>query len=412
MIHGPVEQGNPILGPCLGEDVADVIIDRAFADREPLGDLLVGEPFGHQLDDLDFPLRELVHNASSDEWPGSGHGVTVGSALWFAVQDDGSVCGDGLRLQRALASGRFVVTAEVTPPRGGDPLRTLEAARALRGWVDAVNVTDGSRAVMRMSSLAVCCLLQREGLEPVLQMACRDRNRIALQADLLGAHALGLRNVLCLTGDPVRAGDQPNARPVNELESVRLLRMVQQLNQGLDPVNGALPDGPTALFAGAAADPQSPSWAGLRTRVRRKAEAGARFLQTQMVTDLDALRRFIDEIAAPLDLPVLAGVFLLKSARNAAFINRVVPGANIPQVLIDRLAIAADPATEGIAIAAEQVNAYREVAQGVHLMAIKAEERIPAILRQAGLTAGAGSAGDLAQGEVGAQQLGHGLLLG
>jgi methylenetetrahydrofolate reductase (NADPH) len=252
--------------------------------------------------------------------------------------------------------------------------------------VHAVNVTDGSRAVMRMSSLAMCRLLRDEGLEPVLQLACRDRNRIALQADLLGAHALGLRNLLCLTGDPVRAGDQPDARPVNELESVRLLQLVRQLNDGLDPVKGELPDGGTAFFAGAAADPQSPSWSGLRSRVQRKHAAGARFLQTQMVTDGEALRRFVEEIAAPLELPVLAGVFLLKSAKNAAFINRVVPGANIPQSLIDRLAAAADPAAEGVAIAAEQVASYATIAQGVHLMAVKAEERIPAVLRQVGLS--------------------------
>ncbi|MFQ6538495.1 MULTISPECIES: methylenetetrahydrofolate reductase [Aphanothece] len=288
-------------------------------------------------------------------------------------------------LQQVLASGRPAITAEVTPPRGGDPARTLEAARALRGWVHAVNVTDGSRAVMRMCSLAVCRLLLDEGVEPVLQMACRDRNRIALQADLLGAHALGLRNLLCLTGDPVRAGDQPGARPVNEFEAVRLLQLVRQLNQGEDPVQGSLPDGGTAFFAGAAADPQSSSWSGLKARLRRKQQAGARFVQTQMVTDAEALRRFVEEIAAPLDLPVLAGVFLLKSARNAAFINRVVPGANIPQALIDRLAAAADPAREGVAIAAEQVARYLEVAQGVHLMAIKAEERIPQILRAAGV---------------------------
>ncbi|MCU0529572.1 MAG: methylenetetrahydrofolate reductase [Cyanobium sp. Prado107] len=290
-------------------------------------------------------------------------------------------------LHQALTRGRTAITAEVTPPRGGDPARTLAAARQLRGWVHAINVTDGSRAVMRMSSLAVCRLLQEEGLEPVLQMACRDRNRIALQADLLGAHALGLRNVLCLTGDPVRVGDQPTARPVNELESVRLLRLVAQLNQGLDPVAGNLPDGGTAFFAGAAADPQCASWTGLRNRVRRKKEAGARFLQTQMVTDAQALRRFVEEIAAPLDLPVLAGVFLLKSARNAAFINRVVPGASIPQAVIDRLAAAPEPAAEGIRIAAEQVAEYSTIAQGVHLMAVKAEERIPLILERAGLRA-------------------------
>jgi methylenetetrahydrofolate reductase (NADPH) len=292
-----------------------------------------------------------------------------------------------VRLQQALEQGRFAITAEVMPPRGGDPARTLEAARGLAGWVDAVNVTDGSRAVMRMSSLAMCRLLLDAGIEPVLQLACRDRNRIALQADLLGAHALGLRNLLCLTGDPVRAGDQPEARPVNELEAVRLLQLVAQFNAGVDPVLGSLPDGPTALFAGAAADPQSPSWSGLRRRVERKKAAGARFIQTQMVTDVDALRRFVEEITAPLKLPVLAGVFLLKSAKNAAFINRVVPGVHIPQAVIDRLASAADPAAEGIAIAAEQVQNYRSLAQGVHLMAIKAEERIPAILAMAGFSA-------------------------
>lgn len=315
-------------------------------------------------------------------------------------------------LQQALAEGRFAVTAEVTPPRGADVSRTLAAAALLRGLVHAVNVTDGSRAVMRMSSLAVCRLLVEAGLEPVLQMTCRDRNRIALQADLLGAHALGIRQVLCLTGDPVRAGDQPQARAVNELEAVRLLQLVGRLNAGLDPVNGALPDGPTALLAGAAADPQSPSWSGLTARVRRKQEAGARFLQTQMVMDPQALQRFVEEITAPLGLPVLAGVFLLKSSRNALFINRVVPGARIPQGVIDRLAQASDPAAEGIAIAAEQVATYRTIAQGVHLMAVKAEERIPEILRQAGIepVVAPGSAG-LAEGEVAAKQLGHGLLL-
>ncbi|TWB90418.1 methylenetetrahydrofolate reductase (NADPH) [Synechococcus sp. Ace-Pa] len=288
-------------------------------------------------------------------------------------------------LQQALADGRFAITAEVMPPRGGDPGRTLRVAAGLKGLVHAVNVTDGSRAVMRMSSLALCRLLLDIGLEPVLQLSCRDRNRIALQAELLGAHALGIRNLLCLTGDPVGAGDQPGARPVNELEAVRLLQLVRGFNAGEDPVKGLLNDGPTSLFAGAAADPQSPSWSGLKTRVGRKKAAGARFLQTQMVMQPEALKRFCGEIAAPLGLPVLAGVFLLKSARNAAFVNRMVPGALIPQALIDRLAAAEDPAAEGINIAAEQVATYQSIAQGVHLMAVKAEERIPMILAKAGV---------------------------
>ena len=269
------------------------------------------------------------------------------------------------------------------PPRGADPSHMLAMAAHLQGRVHALNVTDGSRAVMRMSSVAACRLLLEAGAEPVLQLACRDRNRIALQADLLGAHALGIRNLLCLTGDPVRAGDQPEVRPVNELESVKLLQQVEALNQGEDPVKGSLPDGATALFAGCAADPHSRSWSGLQRRLQRKAAAGARFVQTQMVMDPQVLERFQQELAGPLQLPVLAGVFLLKSAKNARFINRVVPGACIPDHLIERLEDAADPAMEGVAIAAEQVRQYLGIVQGVHLMAIKAEERIPLILDQA-----------------------------
>ena len=269
------------------------------------------------------------------------------------------------------------------PPRGADPSHMLAMAAHLQGRVHALNVTDGSRAVMRMSSVAACRLLLEAGAEPVLQLACRDRNRIALQADLLGAHALGIRNLLCLTGDPVRTGDQPEVRPVNELESVKLLQQVEALNQGEDPVKGSLPDGATALFAGCAADPHSRSWSGLQRRLQRKAVAGARFVQTQMVMDPQVLERFQQELAGPLQLPVLAGVFLLKSAKNARFINRVVPGACIPDHLIERLEDASDPAMEGVAIAAEQVRQYLGIVQGVHLMAIKAEERIPLILDQA-----------------------------
>ena len=294
--------------------------------------------------------------------------------------------GLGSALQRSLEAGAVTVTAEVMPPRGGDPSHTLAMAHLLRNWVQAINVTDGSRAVMRMSSLAVCRLLLDAGLEPVLQMAGRDRNRIGIQADLLGAHALGIRNLLCLTGDSVKAGDQPSVRPVHELESVRLLQQVSAFNRGEDPVKESLPDGPTALFAGAAADPHCASWSGLKRRLERKREAGARFVQTQMVMDPQVLERFCRDMAAPMELPVLAGVFLLKSARNASFINQKVPGANIPDSLIARLDAASDPAAEGIAIAAEQVRQFAGIAQGVHVMAVRAEERIPEVLERAGLS--------------------------
>ncbi len=286
-------------------------------------------------------------------------------------------------LQRSLESGAVTITAEVMPPRGANPSHSLDIAKKLAHRVHAINVTDGSRAVMRMSSISVCKLLLEAGIEPVLQLACRDRNRIGLQADLLGAHALGIRNVLCLTGDPVRVGDQPNARPVHDYESVQLLKQLSALNRGEDPVSGQLPDGATDLFAGAAADPNCLSFKSLRKRLERKKEAGARFLQTQMVMDPAVLENFCKEVANPLDFPVLAGVFLLKSAKNALFINRVVPGACIPEHLINRLDSAKDPAQEGVAIAAEQVQAFLGLAQGVHMMAIKAEQRIPEILEHA-----------------------------
>lgn len=271
------------------------------------------------------------------------------------------------------------------PPRGADPTKSLAMAETLRGCVHAINVTDGSRAVMRMSSLAVCRLLLNAGLEPILQVGCRDRNRIAIQSDLLGAHALGIRNVLCLTGDPVRVGDQSEAKPVNDFESVRLLQQISCFNRAEDPVKGFLPDGGTNFFPGAAADPNCKNFSGIFKRLERKKAAGAKFLQTQMVMESNVLEEFCSQVARPLALPVLAGVFLLKSARNARFINRVVPGASIPDFLIERLENASDPIAEGVAIASEQVESYLSIAQGVHIMAVKAENLIPEILSKAGV---------------------------
>ncbi len=286
-------------------------------------------------------------------------------------------------LQHSLDSSETTITAEVMPPRGGDASQTLAAAMNLKGFVHAINVTDGSRAIMRMHSLAVCKLLLDAKIEPILQIACRDKNRIGLQAEILGAHALGIKNILCLTGDPVRVGDQPNARPVHDYESIQLLKQINSLNKGEDPVDGLLPNGPTKLFAGAAADPNSTNFTSLKKRIERKKIAGAKFIQTQMIMNPKKLEQFCKEIADPLDLPVLAGVFLLKSAKNAQFINKVVPGACIPTSIINRLEKAQNPLSEGISIAAEQVKSFVGIAKGVHIMAIKAEESIPLILNQA-----------------------------
>ncbi len=261
----------------------------------------------------------------------------------------------------------------------------LEMARLLKGRVHAVNITDGSRAVLRMSSLASSVLLQQIGVEPICQVACRDRNVIGLQADLMGAQALGIRNVLALTGDPVKAGDHPSARPVFELESVRLLQLIGKLNAGLDFNEKPLPDGATELFVGAAIDPQCGSWSGLQRRFERKLAAGAQFFQSQLISDFDRLEKFMAQLAADCKKPILAGIFLLKSAKNAQFINRNVPGVQIPDYLIDRLERASDPLYEGMLIAAEQVRAARELCQGVHMMAVKREDLIPKILDLAGI---------------------------
>lgn len=290
------------------------------------------------------------------------------------------------RFAQAIQAKEFLITAEVAPPKGADVTHMVQMAQLLRHRVHAVNVTDGSRAVMRMSSLAASVVLLQHGIEPVYQVACRDRNRIGLQADLLGAQALGIHNVLALTGDPVKAGDQPDAKAVFDLESVRLLQLVGKLNHGLDWEDRALPDGATTLFAGAAVDPQCPSWSGLQRRFERKLAAGAQFFQSQLVSDFDRLDKFMTQIAAGVDKPILAGIFLLKSAKNARFINRAVPGVQIPDTIINRLENAPDPLQEGIAIAAEQVNLARQLCQGVHLMAVRREDLIPQILDLAGIS--------------------------
>jgi methylenetetrahydrofolate reductase (NADPH) len=287
--------------------------------------------------------------------------------------------------RQAAVDREFLITAEVAPPKGGDVAHMVQMASSLKGRVHAVNITDGSRAVMRMSPLAASVILMKHGIEPICQFACRDRNRIGLQGDLLGAHALGIQTVLALTGDPMKAGDYPKAKAVFDLESVRLLALIDKLNRGVDGNDKPLPDGATNLFAGAAVDPQSKSWSGLQSRFDRKVASGAKFFQSQLISDFDVLEKFMDRIASNYDKPILAGIFLLKSAKNAEFINRNVPGVDIPQHTIDRLAKATEPLLEGIKIAAEQVKLASQLCQGVHLMAVKREDLIPQILDLAGI---------------------------
>lgn len=285
----------------------------------------------------------------------------------------------------AVRAGEFLVTAEVAPPKGGDPSKMVKMAQTLKGRVHGINITDGSRAVLRMCPVVASVILLEQGIEPICQVACRDRNRIGLQADLMGAHALGIRNILALTGDPVKAGDHVDAKSVFDLESVRLLKLIHKMNQGVDCNDQPLTDGATELFVGAAIDPQLASWSGLQSRFERKLEAGAQFFQSQLITDFERLDKFMNQIASGCNKPILAGIFLLKSAKNAQFINRCVPGVNIPQHTIDRLEKAKDPLEEGMKIAAEQVQIARQMCQGVHMMAVKREDLIAQILDMAGI---------------------------
>ncbi len=289
------------------------------------------------------------------------------------------------KLQQTLEKNSKVITAELMPPRGGDPIRSLKIAQLLKNKVHAVNVTDGSRAIMRMCSLAMSKLLLDNGIEPIMQISCRDRNKIAIQSDILGANALGIKNILCITGDSVKAGDQQETKAVHEFEAVRLLKQIQSFNQGIDPTFEQLPDKRTKIFSGAAVDPSCRNQRSLKSRTIKKKEAGANFLQTQIVMDRKCLADFCNEISNPLEIPVIAGVFLLKSYKNALFINKFIPGANIPENVLNRLKDAKNPLKEGILIASEQAKDFINIADGIHLMAVKAEHLIPEILEKAGL---------------------------
>ncbi len=289
------------------------------------------------------------------------------------------------KLQQTLENNSKVITAELMPPRGGDPIRSLKIAQLLKNKVHAVNITDGSRAIMRMCSLAMSKLLLDNGIEPIMQISCRDRNKIALQSDILGAYALGIKNILCITGDSVKAGDQQETKAVHEFEAVRLLKQIQSFNEGIDPTFEQLPDKRTEIFSGAAVDPSCRNQRSLKSRTIKKKEAGANFLQTQIVMDRKCLAGFCKEISNPLEIPVIAGVFLLKSYKNALFINKFVPGANIPENVLNRLKDAKNPLQEGILIASEQAQDFINIADGIHLMAVKSEQLIPEILEKAGL---------------------------
>ena len=294
----------------------------------------------------------------------------------------------GSRLERVLRSGRFAVTAELNPPDSADPQAVYDRALVLASVCDAINATDASGANVHMSSVSVCALLTRAGYEPVMQVSCRDKNRIAIQGDLLGAAAMGVRNVLCLTGDGVQAGDQPEAKPVFDLDSMTLLRTACTLRDNGMFLSGRKLDAPPKLFLGAAENPFAPPYDFRPHRLAKKVEAGADFVQTQYCFDVPRLREFmarVKDLGLHERVFILVGVGPLKSAKTAEWTRSHVPGVHIPDAVVERLK--KGKKDEGKRLCVEIIQQVHETpgVSGVHVMAYRQEELVAEIIEEAGL---------------------------
>ena len=291
-----------------------------------------------------------------------------------------------MSFREALESGKFAVTAEVGPGKGTDVEHLLKDADIIKDRVDAINVTDLQSSVMRLGSLAVSHLLTEIGVDPIFQVTCRDRNRLALQSDLLSGWVLGIRNVLALTGDHPAMGDHPRAKPVFDLDSVTLLEVIGRLNSGLDMSGNELKGVPD-LFPGAVVNPGADNEAAMDLQIikmEKKIEAGAKFFQTQGVYDLDAFEKFMKCVEG-LNTKVLGGIILLKSVGMARYMNKNVAGVFVPEPLIQELKEAEDKVQASINIAVRLVKGMKDLCHGVHVMALGWESKIPPILDEVGL---------------------------
>ena len=292
-----------------------------------------------------------------------------------------------MRITELFDNGQFVVTAEVGPPKGIHVDHLVEEAKEYLGGITAVNVTDNQSSVMRMGSLPACVALKNAGLNPILQLTCRDRNRIALQSELLGAAMLGIDNILCLTGDHTKMGDHPGAKPVFDLDSVSLLHTACQLENGVD-LGGNPLVGPAPKFAkGAVVSPCSDSVDAQLAKMERKVMAGADYFQTQAVFESEKFIEFMEK-AKQFGKPVQLGVIIPKSAGMAKFMNNNVAGVHVPQWMIDELAADKEKAKAGITgveLAAKVIKECRPYCQGLHIMALGWEAKVPQLLELAGI---------------------------
>jgi 5,10-methylenetetrahydrofolate reductase len=283
-----------------------------------------------------------------------------------------------------LDQGQFAVTIEYNPPKGTNISAVLDNAKQLIGRVHGVNVTDNTAAVVRAGSLPVCRLLYELGHDPVMQVTCRDRNRIAIQSDLLGAHMLGIRNILCLTGDYPTVGDHKEAKPVYDLDSVQVMQVVQGLNNGRDMVGNKL-DGSTAFTIGAAVTPEADPIGPMLAKFEVKVKAGAQFFQTQAIYNPERFASFMQAVR-PFKVKVLAGILVLRNHKMAEFMNANIPGVSVPKEMIEELKAAGDRSEDaGVEIAVRTIKAVRPLCDGVHIMAIKATHRLADIITKAEL---------------------------
>ncbi|MBA4371197.1 MAG: 5,10-methylenetetrahydrofolate reductase [Coriobacteriaceae bacterium] len=329
------------------------------------------------------PCRAGPHARRGD--PGEGLQQEAQAGLDQHARAEGRGRGQAVsRLKDTLARGEFVVTGEVAPPVGTDVAAMRRSAETLGPHCHALNVTDNQAATLHLASLGACRLVLEWGFEPVFQQTCRDRNRLALQSDLLAASALGITNVLLLTGDDPRWGDHPEAKAVFDIDSTQLVRAAAGLNAGRD-MHGDELTGATDLFIGAAVFPEAEPWDIQLARAVQKVDAGVEFFQTQAIFDTDALERAVAALR-PRGVKVIAGVILLRSVRTIDFINERVAGLMVPEAVRERVAGAADPKEEAVALAIEQVRAIRGIADGVHIMPLGLDGVVPRILAEAGLT--------------------------
>jgi 5,10-methylenetetrahydrofolate reductase len=289
------------------------------------------------------------------------------------------------RLREVLESGQFATTVEYNPPKGTDVSSILANAKALLGKVHGVNVTDNTAAILRAGSMSVCRLLYEMGHDPVMQMTCRDRNRLAIQSDLMSAHILGIRNMLCLTGDYPTVGDHKDAKPVYDLDSIGIMQVIHSLNQGKDLAGHKL-QGPTDLYVGAAVTPEQDPQGPMLAKFEAKVNAGTKFFQTQAFYDVEKFKSFMKAVRK-FPVKVLAGILVLRSAKMAEFMNANIPGVDVPQAIIDELKAAGDERAldVGVQIAVRTIKAVRAHCDGVHIMAVKAVDRLPEIIQKAEL---------------------------